>query len=59
VRKNSRDLDGKYAAFGKITSGMEIIDRIYENLKTDENGMISEKNQPVITSISSHASHGH
>ena len=59
VRKNSTDLNGKYAAFGKITSGMEIIDNIYKNLKTDENGMISEGSQPIITSIESHASHSH
>ena len=59
VRKNSTDLNGKYAAFGKITSGMEIIDNIYKNLKTDKNGMISEGSQPIITSIESHASHSH
>lgn len=34
------DLDGLYAAFGKIISGMEIVDTIC-NLKTDEN------NKPV------------
>lgn len=57
VRKNSPDLNGKYAAFGKITSGIEVIDNIYKNLKTDENGMIAEGNQPIITSIVSHESH--
>lgn len=59
VTKNSRDLDGKYAAFGKITSGIEIIDNIYKSIRTDANGMIAENNQPIITSISSHASHSH
>ena len=59
VRKNSRELDGKYAAFGYVTSGMEVIDEIYKNLETDANGMIAEGKQPVISSISSHASHDH
>ncbi len=59
VTKDSPELDGKYAAFGKITSGMEVIDNIYNSLKTDENGMIAEDKQPKITSISSHASHSH
>ena len=59
VRKNSRELDGKYAAFGYVTSGMEVIDEIYKNLDTDANGMIAEDKQPVISSISSHASHDH
>ena len=59
VRKNSPDLNGKYAAFGKITSGIEVIDNIYKNIKTDENGMIIEGNEPIITSIVSHESHSH
>ena len=59
VRKNSTELDGKYAAFGKITSGIEVIDDIYKNLKTDENGIVSEENPPIITSIVSHESHAH
>ena len=59
VTKTSRDLNGKYAAFGKVTSGMEIIDNIYKTLETDDNGMIAEGKQPIIKSISSHASHSH
>ena len=59
VRKEDRKLDGKYAAFGKITSGMEIIDEIYKNIQTDANGMIPENLQPIITDISGHASHSH
>ena len=52
-------LDGKYAAFGKITSGIEIIDEIYKNIQTDASGMIPENLQPIITDISGHASHSH
>jgi peptidyl-prolyl cis-trans isomerase B (cyclophilin B) len=59
VRKNSPELDGTYAAFGKVTDGMDVIDQIFEDLSTDENGMIAEDDQPIITSISGHASHSH
>ena len=59
VRKNSTELDGKYAAFGYVTSGMEIIDRIYKDLDVDGDGMISEADQPIISSITSHESHDH
>lgn len=59
VTKNSPELDGKYAAFGKVTSGMEVIEQIYASLKTDADGMIAESSRPIITSIESHASHSH
>ena len=59
VRTDSPELDGNYAAFGKITSGMEVIDKIFNEIKTDENGMIAADKQPKITSISAHASHDH
>ena len=45
-------LDGYYAGFGKVTSGMEVIDAICENTPVvDANGMVDPVNQPVITSI--------
>lgn len=45
-------LDGIYAAFGKVTKGIEIIDKICEDAKGgDENGILPKENQPVITSI--------
>lgn len=53
--KNSTDLNGKYAAFAKIDSGMSVIESIIENAELDENGKIT--NSPKITSISSHSSH--
>ena len=34
VHKDHSDLDGQYAAFGKVTSGMETVDRI-ANIRTD------------------------
>ncbi len=45
-------LDGQYAAFGKVLSGMEIVDQICSMVPvTDYNGTVSKENQPVITSI--------
>ena len=59
VTKNSPDLNGKHAAFGCVTDGMDVIDSIYKNVVTSDNGSIAKENQPKITSISAHASHDH
>ena len=59
VKKDSPELNGKYAAFGKVTDGMEVIDSICKDIKTDENGNIAKEDQPKITSISTHAPHNH
>ena len=46
------ELDGKYAAFGKVTSGMEVVDKIAETVKVeDANGTVAKENQPTINSI--------
>lgn len=45
-------LDGQYACFGYVTSGMEIVDEICENaVVIDGNGTVPAENQPVIESI--------
>lgn len=45
-------LDGSYAAFGKVLSGMEVVDAICADTPvTDSNGTVAAENQPVITSI--------
>ncbi len=45
-------LDGQYAAFGKVLSGIEVVDAICESTPvTDNNGTVEPANQPVITSI--------
>ena len=45
-------LDGKYAAFGRVTEGMEIVDAICADTPvTDSNGTVARENQPVITRI--------
>ncbi|MBQ6395185.1 MAG: peptidylprolyl isomerase [Atopobiaceae bacterium] len=46
-------LDGNYAAFGRVTSGMEVIDEIMDRLgPTDRNGvLLYEEDMPVIESV--------
>ena len=45
-------LDGQYAAFGKVTAGMEIVDAICQSTPvTDSNGTVQKADQPVITAI--------
>ena len=45
-------LDGAYAAFGRVLTGMEVVDAICANTPvTDDNGTVQKANQPVITSI--------
>ena len=45
-------LDGQYAAFGKVISGMEVVDAICEHTPvTDRNGTVAKANQPVIERI--------
>lgn len=52
VQSDSTYLDGQYAAFGKVTEGMDIVDKICEDTPvTDSNGTVEKKNQPVINSI--------
>lgn len=52
VHEDSTFLDGKYAGFGMVTKGMEVVDKICEDAEpTDNNGTISADKQPVIESI--------
>ena len=45
-------LDGSYAAFGRVLSGIEVVDAICANTPvTDSNGTVAAGYQPVITSI--------
>ena len=45
-------LDGAYAAFGRVLSGIEVVDAICAGTPvTDGNGTVAAENQPVITSI--------
>lgn len=52
VQSDSTFLDGNYAGFGNVTSGMEIVDKICSDTKTeDDNGTVLKENQPIIESI--------
>ena len=52
VHKDSTFLDGNYAAFGRVTDGMDVVDAVCEKAKpTDDNGTISKGDQPVIKTI--------
>lgn len=52
MHQTATSLDGQYAAFGKVTSGMDIVDDIAKNTPvTDDNGTVLKENQPVIESI--------
>ena len=52
VQSDSTFLDGDYAAFGHVTEGMDIVDKICKEAKpTDDNGSIKADEQPVIESI--------
>ena len=45
-------LDGYYAAFGKVVSGLEVVDEVCTSAQPiDRNGTIPYNQQPVITSI--------
>lgn len=53
VQKDSPHLDGNYAAFGKVTSGIEIVDDIVKDVAKlgDDNGLIPKDKQPIIEYI--------
>lgn len=52
VQSDSTYLDGNYAAFGRVTNGMDIVDKICKFAKViDNNGTVEEDNQPVIEYI--------
>lgn len=49
---DSTFLDGNYAAFGYVTEGMDVVDKICTEAEpTDNNGTIPKANQPVIETI--------
>ena len=52
MQEENSSLDGQYAAFGTVTSGMDVVDAICENVPVeDANGTVAPENQPVISSI--------
>jgi len=51
VHQDSAHLNNKYAAFGKVTSGLDVVDELAKTPVTDNNGTVEPKNMPVIKSI--------
>ena len=52
MQEDTPSLDGQYAAFGKVTDGIEIVDKICKDTQVeDSNGTVLKENQPVIEKI--------
>lgn len=52
VQEDSTYLDGQYAAFGYVTEGMEVVDKICSQAAVqDQNGTVLAEDQPAIESI--------
>ena len=44
-------LDGLYAAFGRVISGMDVVDKIADTPNSGPNGMVAEENKPVMKAV--------
>lgn len=52
LRQDRTDLDGKYAVFGYVTEGMDVLERIFNGVVSDDStGLLEEDMQPVISAI--------
>lgn len=52
MHKDNSELDKRYAAFGKVREGMDIVDKICTGVKAeDDNGTVAKNNQPIIKQI--------
>ncbi len=52
MHEDDTRLDGQYAAFGRVTKGMDIVDKICKNTPvTDNNGSVLPQNRPIIKEI--------
>lgn len=48
---DATSLDGDYAAFGMMTEGFDVLDRLADTPVIDNNGTVARENQPVIKTI--------
>ena len=52
VQEDSTYLDGSYAVFGYVVSGMEVVDQICDAAHpADVSGRLADADQPVIASV--------
>lgn len=51
MHADSASLDGAYAAFGKVISGMDVVDRLADTPNSGPNGAVAPDDMPVIHSI--------
>lgn len=52
MHEDTDSLDGEYAAFGHVTEGLEIVDKICEDTEVEDgNGTVAAENQPVIETV--------
>ena len=52
VQEDHTELDGYYAAFGHVVTGMDVIDKVIEDFGTEEDTTLPEGKRPIIQSIS-------
>ena len=53
MHQDAKHLDGQYAAFGKVTSGMEVVDAIAA-VKTDRNDRPQEEQKVASITVDTH-----
>ena len=52
MQKTNTQLDGQYAAFGSVTSGIEVVDAIAQKTPVqDSNGTAAASDQPRISKL--------
>ena len=51
MHADSPFLDGSYAAFGRVTGGMDVVDKIAGTPNSGSNGAVAEENKPVMKAV--------
>ena len=52
MQADNANLNGNYAAFGTVTSGMDVVDALCDEVPVeDDNGTVAPENQPRIAHV--------